>query len=586
MQGVVGKFFYQYGITVTVAVFLSLLEALTLTPMRCARFLDSGKTSNNGEPGFLLKHMDAFMEKLAEKYHHALEGCLNHRVWVVVISLAIFAGSMVFLSYLRKELVPPQDQSLFLLSIKTPVGSSIQATDQVYRKAEEYLRAQPEIQDLYTTVGNFQNNNVVNAGTIYVILKDPKMRKYNQREVMDLSKEGLKKLLPHAEISMQDLSLTGFSASRGFPIEFTIEGLDWKKLNEYSKVILSKLEATGLLTDLNTDFQAGMPEIHVIPDRRRAADHGVSVTTIGQEVSYLIGGQIFNANTQYPKDDHRYYIRLRSEMDQCEKVSDIDQLLLGNDRGTGGTLVPLPHTAEVQVTTSPQLISRVNRSRAIPVYANVVNGKSQQEALETVVRIGKEVLPAGPADSGYTLTATGSAQAFSEAFSGLIFALILGVAVAYMVLASQFNSFIHPLTVLMALPFSLSGAFSSLYLTHQSLSLFSMIGLILLMGIVKKNSILLVDFTNQRREEGSSPTQALLEACPVRLRPILMTSVATIAGAIPEALNFGAGAETRVPMAISIIGGVTVSTVLTLFVVPCVYSLFTRFERPEEADTL
>jgi HAE1 family hydrophobic/amphiphilic exporter-1 len=161
---------------------------------------------------------------------------------------------------------------------------------------------------------------------------------------------------------------------------------------------------------------------------------------------------------------------------------------------------------------------------------------------------------------------------------------LLGIAVAYMVLASQFNSFIHPITVLMALPFSLSGAFSALYFTNQSISLFSMIGLILLMGIVKKNSILLVDFTNQRRAEGLSPTQALLEACPVRLRPILMTSVATIAGAIPEALNFGAGSETRVPMAISIIGGVFVSTALTLLVVPCVYSVFTRFERPEKVD--
>ena len=177
---------------------------------------------------------------------------------------------------------------------------------------------------------------------------------------------------------------------------------------------------------------------------------------------------------------------------------------------------------------------------------------------------------------------TGSATAFREAFESLVFALLLGVAVAYMVLASQFNSFIHPIPVLMALPFSVSGALFALYLGHQSLSLFSMIGLILLMGIVKKNSILLVDFTNQKRSTGLNPHDALMLACPIRLRPILMTSVATIAGAIPAALNLGAGAETRVPMAISIIGGVTVSTFLTLFVVPCVYSLMTRFEKGEK----
>lgn len=572
MKGVVGKFFYQYGITVTVAVFLSLLEALTLTPMRCARFMQSAKTGN---PGRIAKTMDSFMEHLAQKYRRSLSWCLSHRGSVVGVSFLIFGLSMGLLSLLRQELIPPQDQSLFLLSIKTPVGTPIRATDQVYQQAEEYLRKLPEVQDLYTTIGNYQNNNVVNAGVIYVILKDLKQRGASQREVMDRSKAGLKSLLPKFEISTQDLSLTGFSASRGFPIEFTLEGPDWGKLTEYSKTVIARLEKTGLLEDINTDFQIGMPEIHIVPDREKSAQHGVSVTTIGQEVGVIIGGQLFNANTQFPKDDHRYAIRVRSEPATCQNVSDIESLLLSNDRGTGGTLVPITRVADIHVTTAPQLISRVNRARAIPVFANVAHGRSQQEALEAVIKIGQEVLPA---DAGYLLRSTGSAQAFEDAFSGLIFALILGIAVAYMVLASQFNSFVHPITVLMALPFSLSGALFALYLGHQSLSLFSMIGLILLMGIVKKNSILLVDFTNQRRKEGAAPIQALLEACPVRLRPILMTSVATIAGAIPAALNFGPGAETRIPMAISIIGGVLVSTVLTLFVVPCVYSLLSRFE--------
>jgi HAE1 family hydrophobic/amphiphilic exporter-1 len=578
MQGVVGRFFYQYGITITVAVFLSLLEAVTLTPMRCARFLSSGKMHN---PGIVLRVMDAFMAWLAGKYKATLNWSLNHKSIVVMASILIFAGSVSFMLKLPRELIPAQDQSLFLLSIKTPVGSSIHATDLVYKKAEEYLKKQPSIQSLYTTIGNYQNNNVVNAGVIYIILKDPKLRKLSQREIMDQTKKELKALIPSIEVSTQDLSLSGFSASRGFPIEFTLEGPDWRMLKQYSDQIISKLEVSGLLEDINTDFQFGMPEVHVFPDRLKSADRGVSISTIGQEVSELIGGQIFNANTQFPKDDHRYYIRVRSEPDQCEKVSDIDKLLLSNDRGTSGSLVPLDEVATSKLTLGPQLISRVNRARAIPVYANVAKGKSQQEALDTVIRIGEEVLPK---NSGYYLHTTGSAEAFKDAFNGLIFALVLGVAVAYMVLASQFNSFIHPITVLTALPFSMSGAFSALYMAHQSLSLFSMIGLILLMGIVKKNSILLVDFTNQRRADGLQPEKALLEACPVRLRPILMTSVATIAGAIPEALNFGAGAETRVPMAISIIGGVLLSTVLTLYFVPCVYSLFTRFERPETED--
>jgi len=248
-------------------------------------------------------------------------------------------------------------------------------------------------------------------------------------------------------------------------------------------------------------------------------------------------------------------------------------------RNNRGEVATIGNAAEIKTIKAPQVITRVNRRRAMPIFGNVVRGKSQQDALDAITKIGSEVMP-----PGYQLRITGSGSAFKEAFDGLIFALILGVAVAYLILASQFNSFVHPVTILMALPFSLTGALVALAVTHQSLSIFSMIGLILLMGIVKKNSILLVDFTNQRRAEGLDVREALLHACPVRLRPILMTSIATVAGAIPEAFNFGPGAETRIPMAISIIGGVSLSTFLTLYVVPCVYSLFSKLERPDTED--
>ena len=228
------------------------------------------------------------------------------------------------------------------------------------------------------------------------------------------------------------------------------------------------------------------------------------------------------------------------------------------------------------------LISRLNRARAITVYANPAPGHNQQEAMKFVTNMAKTSLP-----PGYVLKMTGSSQSFKESFDSLIFALLLGLVVSYMVLASQFNSFLHPLTVLMALPFSFSGAFIALFLFHQSINIYSMIGFILLMGIVKKNSILLVDFTNQCRAEahvsGKKDDEelirgALLKACPVRLRPIIMTSLATIAGALPEALAIGPGAETTIPMAIAIIGGVIASTVLTLFAVPCTYSLMSKLE--------
>ncbi len=570
MKGVVGSFFYQYGITVTVAVFLSLLEALTLTPMRCARFLHSAHEN----PTRLIKIMDHFMSWLSGHYKHSLQWVLAHRMKIVAASVLIFAASLIFVSTLRKELIPPQDQAMFILNVKTAVGTSIQATDEAFKKVEEYLRSQNEIKDLYTTIGNYEQNNVVNAGTIYVILTDAKSRKLSQAQIMERTRSELKKKFPDLDIFGQDLSITGFSASRGFPVEFTVEGPDWQKLKGYSGEIVDKLNATGLVEDIDSDYQDGMKEIQVIPDRTKTATRGVPISSIGQELYTFIGGQIYNANTEYPIDGHRYYIRLRSEPDEHASPDDLDKILVRNNRGE---MSPLKDSVALKEVSAPEIITRYARRRAIPMFANVAYGKSQQDALDAVEKIGAEVLP-----PGYYVRIQGSGNAFREASDGLIFALILGVAIAYMILASQFNSFIHPVTILMALPFSLSGALLALWLTNQSLSLFSMIGLILLMGIVKKNSILLVDFTNQRRAEGLDVIPALLEACPVRLRPILMTSVATVAGAIPEALNFGPGAETRIPMAISIIGGVTLSTFLTLYVVPCIYSLLAKLERPEE----
>jgi len=259
MKGVVGAFFYQYGITVTVAVFLSLLEALTLTPMRTARFLHS----SHENPSKLVLAMDKIMAWMSGHYRNSLEWALHHRAKIVFISLGIFISSLVFVSMLRKELIPPQDQGIFLLNIKTPVGTSIKATDEVFKKAEAYLKSQPEVSEFYTTIGNYQLNNVVNVGTIYVTLTDAKKRKLSQREVMDKVKSDLLRQLPETEVFGQDLSLTGFSASRGYPVEFVVEGPDWEKLKTYSSDVIAKLKETHLVEDINMDYQAGMPETQV-----------------------------------------------------------------------------------------------------------------------------------------------------------------------------------------------------------------------------------------------------------------------------------------------------------------------------------
>lgn len=321
------------------------------------------------------------------------------------------------------------------------------------------------------------------------------------------------------------------------------------------------------MVDVDSDYQLGMPEIQIFPDREKAAMRGVSVSSIGNAINAMIGGIRVG---KFSKDGRRYDVRLRLAERDRTQPKDIEKIWVRNNRGE---VIPLIQVVKIEEKKTLLSITRKNRSRAISIYANVAPGKSQGDALQKIQAIAKDVLP-----EGVHLVLSGSAETFKESFLGLIFALGLGILVAYMILASQFNSFVHPMLVLLALPFSITGAVLALVIGQQSLNMFSMIGIVLLMGIVKKNSILLVDFTNERRKEGLGVNQALLDACPVRLRPVLMTSISTIAAAIPPALALGPGAETRVPMALVIIGGVSVSTLLTLLVVPAAYSLMSRFE--------
>ena len=388
---------------------------------------------------------------------------------------------------------------------------------------------------------------------------------------MVLFRKGLN-AIPDTKAFVQDLSLSGFSAQRGYPIELTVRGRDWEKLADYSEQIRRRMADNDLMVDVDTDYLASVPEVRVHPDRQQASDRGVGIDTIGETINALVGGMRV---AKYTRGGRRYDVRVRLIPTQRTRTGDIERLWVWNNRGE---LVQLKDV--VTITEQPALlaITRRNRERAITLFANVAPGQSQATAVEAVRRIATEVLP-----QGYHVVFSGSTQTFKESFASLLFAMILGIFVAYMVLGSQYNSYLHPVTVLLALPFSISGALVALWMGRQSLNIYSLIGLILLMGIVKKNSILLVDFTNQMRERGASLHDALMQACPMRLRPILMTSISTTAAAVPPALAVGPGAETRIPMAIAVIGGVAFSTLLTLFVVPCAYSLFATIERKQYA---
>ncbi|MBN1255084.1 MAG: efflux RND transporter permease subunit [Deltaproteobacteria bacterium] len=578
MSGVIGRFFFQFGVTITVAVLLSLLEALTLTPMRCSQFVDVGERTT-----WLGRGVELLMNKTRVLYAASLAVALNNRWKVIVLALAVFALSFSALIFLNKEFIPAQDQSRFVVRLKTPVGSSLSYSDLKFSEAEKFLSQRPEVDSYVMHVGGGSPGDA-NSGFMMVTMKDRGKRgidptvghELSQQEFMNVCRQQFNEI-PDVRAVIQDPSTRGFSFSRGFPVEFTVQGPDWDKLAAYSRQIMDELEKTDLVTDVDTNYSIGQPELHVVPDRKKAAAHGVTIASISQVVEAMIGGVDIGT---YEKGGHRYDIRLKLEEGKEDPRTKVNRLFVRNNRGE---LAPLAKLISMEEKESMVSISRSNRERSITVYANVKAGESQQKALRAAQDIAKRILP-----PEYHVTLSGSSQTFVDSLQSLIWVLLLGILVAYMVLAAQFNSFIDPLSVLMALPFSVSGALMALFISQRSINIYSVIGLILLMGIVKKNSILLVDFTNQVRERGeTSVRKALLTACPIRLRPILMTSVATIAAAIPVALAIGPGAESRNPMAIAVIGGMIFSTLLTLYVVPCFYSMMERFEgKSEHQDRL
>jgi HAE1 family hydrophobic/amphiphilic exporter-1 len=570
MDGIIGKYFFQFGITISVAVGLSYIEAITLTPMRTSQFMEqSGKQTKLG------KWVDNFFNSISFTYKRILSWALNHRWTVVGISTLIFASSLYLVKVLPKEFVPAQDISSFLIRLKTPDGSSLQFTDSATRDLENFFSERKEVKRFFVAIGGFGGQgSESNVSNMFVTLHPPKERPIDpklgrslkQSELLDIYREYFKKNFKKGMVFVQDTSQGGFTASgRGFPVEFTLTGGDWPTLIKTGKVVMQEMKQTGLYVDVDTDYKESVQEIKIFPDREKAKNRGVSVFEIGTTINALIGGVVVG---KYSKEGHRNDIRLKMDKASTNKLEDLKKIYVRNIRGE---LVKLLDVVTIQEAPGVQTISRRSRSRAITIFAGVAENKSQGEALEMVRSITQRHLPVG-----YNLVESGSSESFKETRNGLLFALGLGVLIAYMILGAQFNSFLDPVTVLLALPFSLTGAFIGLWISGLSLNIYSMIGLILLMGIVKKNSILLVDFANQRSREGLKINEALEDACPKRLRPILMTTFSTVAGAVPLAFSLGPGSESLRPMAIAIIGGSLVSTVLTLVIVPAFYSLFSK----------
>jgi hydrophobe/amphiphile efflux-1 (HAE1) family protein len=563
VSGFVGVFLFQFGMTISTAVALSLLEAITLTPMRCSQFM----TAKEDESRFA-RFVNQQFHKSAAFYRRVLERCLPHRGKLLLGALALFAASCFSVPLLNKEFLPAQDIGVFLINFQTPVGSSLAFTGKEAGELEKILATFPEIAHYFVNVGGFGGGET-NKGISFISLTPRGERKLSQSQLTNEVRDRIAKEMPKDfKAEMIDPSGNFGGAKRGTSIELSVHGPEYAVLKEKVDEMTKKFAASGLMTDIDTDFRDGSTEVHVAPDRDAAAASGVTVQDIANTVNTAIGGV---REGKFTNDIRRYDVRVRLLPSQWQNVDDIDKLLV---RTGYGELIPL--SAVTHITEQKQLltITREMRERAINIYANVPTGKPLDQAMQLARDTAKQILP-----PGYRLSEIGASKDVIETFRNFILTFVLGLVVSYMVLAVQFNSFVHPIAVMVALPFTVTGAFLSLLLTHQSINLYSLIGILVLMGITLKNSILLVEFFNkQRREHGLGLREAILSGAPIRLRPIVMTSAATVAAAVIPALGIGPGAEVRVAMSVVIIGGVLVSTLFSLLVVPCLYDLLSPHE--------
>ncbi|NTU41764.1 MAG: efflux RND transporter permease subunit [Nitrospirales bacterium] len=570
MKGLIGRFFLQFALTVVFAVLVSLFISFTLTPMLASKYLKGQKTEDRSQKTerkkrFLEKISDSFeevYEKLEKSYRDLLRIVLRHRTTVLVGAALIFLGSLLIPVFiLGKEFLPPEDQGSFVVRLKAANDYSVDEADRIFRKAEDAIRSFPEIQTVFYAQGLVSGE--VNKATMFIGLRPKAERSRSQEQIKAEVRKRLMQI-PGLTGTAEDIALIG-GGQRQVPIQFTVRGSDLSALEGYARQIVAGFSRLPGIVDLDTSLETGKPEVKVFIDREKAADLGVDIASVAETVNFLIGGEVDVTKFKDEAKGRRYDVRARLLASDRMSPSDLERLYV---RAKDGRLIQLSNIVSLREAGGPSVISRLDRQRAVTLFANLED-KPLGEAKTELDSIAARILP-----PDYSTRHRGMADIMGESFMYLTFALILGVILAYMILASQFESFIHPFTVLLSMPLSFIGAFGALAITGKTLNIFSFIGLILLMGLVKKNAILLVDYTNTLRQKGMTRREAIIQAGPVRLRPILMTTFAMVLGMMPIAVGIGEGAETRSPMAIATIGGLLTSLVLTLLVVPVAYDLF------------
>jgi HAE1 family hydrophobic/amphiphilic exporter-1 len=554
MEGMIGRFFYQFGVTVAVAVLISYGVSMTLTPMFSARVL----REHEGH-GRVFAAIESVLDAVERVYRRALGWVLDHRAWTILGAVAVLAVTFGLARFLKSTFIPQQDMSMAKVTLELPAGTPLAETARQLDDLAAQVQRVPGVRHTFASAGGGALEEV-NKGEIIADLVPVHDRRYGQQDFKQYLRQTLR-TSPSAIVAVQDYEQMAGGGNRAQKVQFNLRSTSWDDLLVAVEKTRAAMKQNPGLVDVDSTLRPGKPQLEVVVDRERAAALGIPAAILGQNVRALMGGDKV-ADFHEGIDSYDIKVRLPPAV-----LADPAALGAIPVRTPAGQLVELRSVAAVTPALGPAQIEHQAQIRQVTMLSDLrdyplgdamkyLNGFAAKELPKTVI---------------YDFEGQGREQ--EKMAKAFITALLLGVVLVYIILSAQFESLVHPFTIMMSLPFAVIGGIGGLLVANQYLSMMSMIGFIMLMGLVTKNGILLVEFTNQLRHEGRSTREALLEAGPIRLRPILMTSVAMIAGMIPVALARGDGAEIRVPMAVAIIGGLLTSTVLTLGIVPVVYSL-------------
>ena len=561
LKGDIGRLFSEFAITMAAAVAFSSLIALTLSPMLASKFLKKNDHKNK-----FVDSINNGMSWLRYRYVRVIDKCLTHNKLVIALFSVALVTTFFLSQLIPSEYAPKEDRGTFFVMVNGPEGASYsymeEYMDEIERRMMDYVETEEITRLMVRAPRSFGNPENFNNGMIIAVLNDWSLRR-NAFVVMDEISQKIN--LPG--VTASPVMRQGFSSRTQKPVQFVIGGGTYEELAKWRDIVLQKIEENNPgFEGIDWDYKETKPQIEVVIDTVRAADLGVSVNNIGRTLETMLGSRRV---TTYLDDGEEYDLILQGERDEQRTTTSLQNMYVRSE--TSGELIPLANLVNLREIADASRLNRYNRVRAITIEANLADNLPLGDALDYLNQVVRDNLP-----DNAVVDYKGLSRDFTKAGGSVMFIFLLGILITFLVLAAQFESYIHPLVIMLTVPLAIAGGMLGLYVTGGSFNLYSQIGLIMLIGLAAKNGILIVEFVNQMRDRGVAFHQALLDASSARLRPILMTSLTAIAGAIPLVISSGAGSETRFVIGVVIISGVLVATFLTLFIVPVAYSLLAR----------